>query len=335
MSRPFNVKFLAVVALVVLIAGYVGLKSYAGHVANQRLRDWLFEHHLQDKVSWQSLSSSPLGGTVKLHDVRISDGPSIEQLTLADLKNESTHRRGDVQFTGVAFPPDAKGRSTALQLPMVGSLLLASGRSELEPFSGNLKWNVEAEDAEVGLSLDLPNLLSIDTSLSLNQVRRLAEDLTEIAQSAQQEDNRALLSPFGLLANLQQGAQRAELRELRIGVRDHGYFKRSLALTRRYLPLDPAAGDFDRQRDQALSAARQQRLDGCLQDFQRLGNRGKDLCSGLTELVFNEEDGLQVSLTPKERVRLGDVLDVALTAAQRPGAASGLLDRLNLESKSL
>lgn len=335
MKRTLNVKLLAGAALVVVVGGYFGLKAYAAHVADGRLRDWLFEHRLQDKISWQSLSSSPLGGTIKLHEVRISDGPSIAQLTLSDLKDEPARRRADVQFEGVAFPPDAKGRSTALRLPLVGDLLLASGRAELAPFSGRLKWNVEDELADIGLTLDLPELLDVDASLSLAQVRRLAEDLSDMAENGQQVGQRGLLSSFGLLGKLQQSAQRAELKGLQVDVKDQGYFKRSLALTRRYLPLDPTAGDFDKQRDRALAAAYQQQRNDCLQDFQSLGARGKDLCKGLVDLASGEEDGLRVSLAPKERVRLGDTLQVALTAALDPAGAAGLLDRLNLESKSL
>lgn len=331
MNRTLNVKLLAGAALVVVVGGYFGLKAYAGHVADQRLRDWLFEHRLQDKVSWQSLSSSPLGGTITLHEVRLSDGPSIERLTLSDIKDESTHHRADVQFQGVVFPTDARGRSTALRLPLVGDMLRASGRNELAPFSGRLKWNVEDENADVGLALDLPELVDVDVSLSLGQVRRLAEDLTEFVN--QQGGKQGLLAPLLLLANLEKGAERAELKELRVDIKDQGYFKRSAALTRRYLPLDPTAGDFDKQRDQALAAARQRQQQACLQELQTLGTRGKELCTGVVELVAGEEDGLRVSLAPKERVRLGDTLEVALTAD--PSAAAGLLNRLNLESKSL
>ena len=66
-----HVKFIAPAVLAVAIGGYFGLGAYASGKAEKQLEDWVYDNGLSGQVSWHSVSSTPLGGTVTIDGLAI------------------------------------------------------------------------------------------------------------------------------------------------------------------------------------------------------------------------------------------------------------------------
>ena len=72
-------------ALAACLAGYFGLSSYSSAQAEKRLEDWVYEHQLDDKLSWSKVSASPFGGSLSIHDLTFDVGGKEPLLRAAEL----------------------------------------------------------------------------------------------------------------------------------------------------------------------------------------------------------------------------------------------------------
>jgi len=72
-------------ALAACLAGYFGLSSYSSAQAEKRLEDWVYEHQLDDKLSWSKVSAAPIGSSRSIHDIAFSVGGKEPLLRAAEL----------------------------------------------------------------------------------------------------------------------------------------------------------------------------------------------------------------------------------------------------------
>ena len=96
-----HVKFIAPAVLAVAIGGYFGLGAYASGKAEKQLEDWVYDNGLSGQVSWHSVSSTPLGGTVTIDGLAIrSENPlvgkldiDVERVAISDYEDGKERKR--------------------------------------------------------------------------------------------------------------------------------------------------------------------------------------------------------------------------------------------------
>lgn len=346
---PKQLKFIVPgAALVVLLGGYFGLTQVAANSAESRIEDWLYDNELDGQVSWQSLSSSPFGGTVVLAGVEVMGSAgalkgldlSIQRLQISDLVNERERKSLSLDIQGISFPNSDKGLGQQLNAEVFGNLLLDSGRSELQPFDLKLqgRYDNDEQQASYSLALTLPELLEIESSQTIDRVRDL--DSLFSGAVAQASRHSSVLARSGIGKHLEDDSDTAlkrllsiELGDSAFSLRDLGYFKRSNALHQRYaLSLDPTSqDDAETQRQAAFARQMRNEQKGCEDNLAPLYRDAEQACSSWLATLNGQNEGIRLSSSPEERVRLSDLFN----AAQRPDRAERLLSRLNLRIDSL
>ncbi|MDX1722625.1 MAG: hypothetical protein R3355_05860 [Pseudomonas sp.] len=335
-------------ALVLLLGGYFGLSQVAANSAESRIEDWLYDNELDGQVSWQSVSSSPFGGTVLLKGVEVmgSEGAlkgldlSIQRLQISDLANDREYKSLSLDIQGISFPSSEKGLGQQLNAEVFGNLLLDSGRSELQPFDLKLqgRYDNDEQQASYSLSLTLPELLEIESSQTIDKVRDL--DSVFSGAVAQASRHSSALARSGISNHLEGDLDTAlkrllsvELGDSAFSLRDLGYFKRSNALHQRYaLSLDPTSqDDAETQRQAAFERQMRNKQKSCEENLAPLYRDAEQACASWLATLNGQSDGIRLSSSPEERVRVSDLLN----AAQRPDRAERLLTRLNLRIESL
>jgi hypothetical protein len=312
MSGMRNVKIAVPVALAIVVAGIVGLKSHNAKRGEEVIRNWLFDHDMQDQVSWRSISASPLGSSYTLHDVELADaGVTIGELEVSNLYDQRDRSSADIRFSEVVSRVDEERQTGFIYRSGIAELLSGSGLHELKPFDGRLHWDYqrESQTAVADLEADLPDMLSVKMSLGLNQ----AEDFVDAFSDAPHKGS-FLSSPSGVMFALltllsDKGASRVELSHLNLELKDSGYFKRSAMLTKRYnFVPDPQSSDWEADREAAFKKSMEEQVRTCQKEFRDAGSQAREGCDAYIGLLTAQNKGLSVSLEPKERVRLTEVI---------------------------
>ena len=152
------------------------------------------------------------------------------------------------------------------------------------------------------------------------QLRTLQRTLTSA------ENNYQILQS---LEELGQAIDRIEIEAIRFTMKDRGLVSRSIALQQRYnTPLDPTRGDADKQRSEHYERQVEQQVKQC-----ERGDLARDLegvCELISDILLGKEDGFELSIEPKETVRLRD-----LSKLDDSRTSSRMLARMNLQIDSL
>lgn len=338
-QRPLFIAGGAVVALTVV---YFGLSAYSSSRAEKVLKDWVFEHQLDQNVSWESVSSSPLGGRITVNGLRVNFGEraprfEVAALDIADRVMDEDRARIRLRFKGVDIDDKSReglaGASAFLMGPVgMGAAnfgfaaAVSSGLARPEPFDAALHVDIDDKsgtvDAEV--SLDMPELYAADTSYRMTGVRGLTRRINAL-NGITTENEAAQMAVYGVLPEIAQAVEMGELVHAEFSVKDRGMAKRSIALYQRYnTPLDPTKGDPEKQRrDYFVGVMKSVRAD-CTKRFTKLPKGLVDGCDVVTRVLSGDATGLRVRVEPADRVRISD-----LARLSDPQRSQLLLERLN------
>lgn len=334
-------------AVAIVAAGYFGLCAYAGKQAQKRLDDFVYDNHLNGAISWASVSASPLGGKVVLMGVEFGKGKAgglrADKVTLTDLINNDSRSRVRIEATGVqasngSLPGLQELGAMASMMGMGGGLrgvnnfgpLLSSGRNELKPF--DLMLSVDLDDDATRATgetfLDMPDLFTFSASYRMDNVKDLHRAVNDLQHSDKS-------SGYGMLGLAVQGVQgafaRAELSDLKVSFKDKGMVKRSALLQQRYAtPLDPTAGSADKQRQAWFEKSLDNWQKSCESGMRENAPMLSDGCELMVKLFKGKNDGIELTIDPKDPVRVMDLMSVF-------GGGNGrrVLERLNPEVSSL
>lgn len=334
-------------AVVVLAAGYFGLCAYAGKQAQKRLDDFVYDNHLSGTVSWASVSSSPFGGKVVIKGVEFGEGKAgglrADKVIVTDLINNDSRSRVRIEASGI------QASSSSLQsLQDLGGMaglmgmgggsrgmnnfgpLLSSGRNELKPFDLTLFLDLDdgATRATGETFLDMPDLFTFSASYRMDNVKDLHRTINDLQRGGE-------MAVYGLLGGAAQGVQaafaRAELSELNVSFKDKGMVKRSALLEQRYAtPLDPTAGSADKQRQAWFEKSLDNWQKSCESGMREKAPMLSDGCELMVKLFKGKNDGIQLSVDPKDPVRVMDLMSLF-----GGGNSRQVLERLNPEVSSL
>lgn len=313
-----HVKFIAPAVLAVAIGGYFGLSAYASGKAEKQLEDWVYDNGLSDQVSWRSVSSTPLGGTVTIDGLAIrSENPlvgkldiDVERLAISDYEDGKERKRVTLDISGIQMPTGQKTAADALK-----PLLHASGRSELQPFDLYLKADYKEQERERSLGLEyratLPDLLATEASFELGSLPDPAE-LANAAAMAGNPFGRGMRGALGALESIEIGKTSASVRDL-------GYFARRGLIEQRYkYPVDPLKGDPDKQRKSAHEADVAEQLRGCEQELASVLPDAEEACAAWVGLANGTENGAKISIAPEKPLRVAEFIRL-LGAPQQAG----------------
>lgn len=330
-------------AAVVLAAAYFGLSAYSGKQAEKRLEDWVYDMELDDQLSWDSVSSSPFGGSFSIAGLELDSGADepavrIAKVTVSELVDSDERSQVRLRFQGVDAGQEALSGLSNLSRMAGGNLgraahnfvpALNSGLMTLKPFDAELFVNVDDDDGslESELFIGLPELFDsrisyrLDKQRDLNRtLRRLPDDLAE---------TEGLYQVLGQLGGLDESLKRAEIGRITLSVKDRGMLARSVALQQRYnTPLDPTAGDAEGQRQAHYERQVERGVKECERD--ELGRGLDNVCELLEKVLLGKVDGVELNIEPDEPVRLQD-----LAKLDNPRTAKRLVERLNPQLSSL
>lgn len=330
-------------AAVVLAAAYFGLSAYSGKQAEKRLEDWVYDMELDDQLSWDSVSSSPFGGSFSIAGLELDSGADepavrIAKVTVSELVDSDERSQVRLRFQGIDAGQEALSGLSNLSRMAGGNLgraahnfvpALNSGLMTLKPFDAELFVNVDDDDGslESELFIGLPELFDsrisyrLDKQRDLNRtLRRLPDDLAEAE---------GLYQVLGQLGALDESLKRAEIGRITLSVKDRGMLARSVALQQRYnTPLDPTAGNAEGQRQAHYERQVERGVKECERD--ELGRGLDNVCELLEQVLLGKIDGVELSIEPDEPVRLQD-----LAKLDNPRTAKRLVERLNPQLSSL
>lgn len=329
-------------AVVVLAAAYFGLSAYSSKQAEKEIRDWVYEMELDDQLSWDSVSSSPFGGRISISGVELDAGGdepslSIAKIILSELVDSDEQTRVRIKLQGIDAGQQALSGLSRLGRMAGGELgraahdfapALNSGLMTLKPFDAELFVDVDDADGSLQgeLSIALPELLESRVSYRLDNQRNLNRTLRDLPDELAEVEG--LYQVLAKLGALDQALKRAEIGRINLSIRDRGMLARSIALQQRYnTPLDPTAGDADRQREKHY----QRQVEAVVKDCEgdELGRSLDNLCELVEKVMLGKVDGVELNIEPDEPVRLQELakLDNSRTAKR-------LMERLNLELDS-
>ncbi|MGK9066353.1 hypothetical protein [Stutzerimonas chloritidismutans] len=327
-------------AVVVIAGGYFGLSAYSSSQADSLLEDWVYDHDLGNNLSWESVSSSPLGGRVTLNGVRAEFGKNdpqlyIEQLVISDRDISDERTRVRLQLEGVQADRSALGALNSLAggfgLLRGFSPAVSSGLTDLEPFTLELYLDIDDDNGtlETDLSVGMPKLFDSRVSYRLSNLRDLNRTLRRLADElGEAKTPFGLTNPLGALAS---SVERAELGDTMVSLEDRGAAARSIALYQRYnTPLDPGAGDADAQRKAHYRKVVADTQKTCERESASFPAGFEDACELLGEAMLGEISGVRLTIEPKERIRLTDLMSL-----QDPSRQERMLERLNPQLDSL
>ncbi|WP_322978919.1 hypothetical protein [Pseudomonas sp. C11] len=329
-------------AVVLLAAGYWGLSAYAAKQAEKRLEDWAYDMEVDDKLHWQSVSSSPFGGRVSIHGVELETGRNqpplrIEEMTVSELLQGDERSRIRLQFKGIEADDSAYANLRGIGAlagggarramhdlePALNSGLMTLAPSDLELF---VDIDDDAGTLESELMVSLPELFEMRVNYQLSNQRGLNRQLVRVQDELADAEN--LFQVLGLLQGFEQGLERAEIASVTLSLKDHGMLKRSIALQQRYnTPLDPTAGSADEQRARHYERQVKEIVGRC--EDEKLGSSLDGACDLLGDLLRGDAQGVELSLSP-DKVRLVD-----LSKLDDERSARRLFERLNPKLSSL
>lgn len=339
-----NFKIVAPVAVVGVAVLYFGLSSYAGSQAEKKLDDYLYENRLDSYVSWQSVSSSPLGGTVTIKGLAVENRDfvpvelSIDQLTIKNFKDERDHTRVELSFKNIQPTDPDSNFARAYNEEFFGSLLFASGQSQVAPYNLGVSWDYRADKRRLAskLDIDLPNLFTgqlnfnlegvrdIKSALFLSQIHPSLDVLPGISNELLGISNQAM-------SELRRDIENITVESLDLSFKDQGYLKRANLLEQRYnITPDKVAGNTAKERKNLFEQHYNNAYDGCVREFDPVYKNSKRACKAVIGTWYSNEKGFKVSMRPSSKVRLEDFS--RLQGDKRE--ISRFVERLNLNVKT-
>ena len=297
------------VLLVVLI--YLGMGMLASSRAEQRIKEELVEMGQPYALQWDKVSSSPLGGTVKLTGVTLNieeESPwrgktyyraNADRLVLKGLNSRKAADSGEVQVSGLEFPSVSDGRSERNRLRrelyqsglMKG--LMLTGRSELAPFDLQAGWNRRKDNLDLTWELSIPDMFKAAGA------QRLTGPVERLMDSLDMEGMEA--NPLAAIMLLASGASRIGLARFDLQVEDLGGIERYNALQQRYM-LARREADKPGDAQKAMQAVTQQRCEGDLAEV--FTNR--NACERLAEFTHGKRSSLKLTASAKEALTFAD-----------------------------
>ena len=328
--------FIVPFALLALVAGYMGLASYASSKAEKQLEDWLYDNKLEDAIQWKKLSASPLGGSITLEGVRFNQAlplgknidVDVDKVRISDFANDRDLKSAKLELNGIRQAGDNLG-----PFGLFLELSQNSGRAEIQPFDVSLaaQYNQEARHAKVSYSLNVPELFASQGSIQLNNARNLDRLMDELAGLTTLAAAPTPLAMAGLQKQLQ-ALESIELGETHFELNDLGYFKRTAALNKRYTyALIPGKGSADEQRSTIEERLRRHDIDQCIADLNTATKDANELCTGLIDLIGGNGNGIALRIKP-ERMRLSNL---SLLADSGGKGMVRMVKNLNLEAEKL
>jgi len=339
-----NFKIIAPAAVVGVAVVYFGLSSYAGGQAEKKLGDYLYENRLDSYVSWKSVSSSPFGGTVTIKGLTVESKEfipvelSVDKLTIKNFKDDREHTRADLSFTKIQPVDPESSFARSYNDEIFGSLLHASGQTEVEPYDLSVGWDYRKDKRSLStqLDVDLPNLLAGQVNFTLEGVR----DIKSVFLLSQIHPALNVLPGvsgdlLGLnhlaLRELQRDIENITVESLNFTFKDQGYLKRANLLEQRYNVIpSKVAGNTDKERKKLFEEQYKNAYDGCVSEFDAVYKNVKRACKAVIGTWYSQESGLQVSIKPSSKVRIGDF--ERLLSDRRESRR--FIERLNLDVKT-
>ena len=320
-----NLKIIAPIAIVGAALGYFGLSSYADGQAEKNLEDYLYENRLESYVSWQSVSSSLFGDTVTIKDLIVESREfvpvelSIERLIIKNFKVIIKNFKDDRDQISVdlslkkvqPIDPDSDF-AKAYNNETFGSLLFASGQTEVEPYDLSVSWDYRPSERALNVQIeaDLPNLFATQVKLDLDGVRDLksALFLTQIhpALDVLPGVSKELLG-MNNSAAYKLDAKNITLNGLNISFKDQGYLQRANLLEQRYnvMPIQ-STENTQKGRKAAFENQYKESYAECAKEFDSVYKNSKKACKAIMGTWYSQEKGFKVAINPSSKVRLED-----------------------------
>ena len=330
-------------AAVVLAAAYFGLSTYSGKQAEKRLEDWVYDMELDDQLSWESVSASPLGGRININSLELDSGGDdpvlrVAKVTISEVVDSDEQSQMRLRLQGIETGQEALSGLSSLSRMAGGNFgraahnfapALNSGLMALKPFDAELFVSVDDEDGilESELSIVLPELFDTHIAYRLEKQRDLNRTLRRLPDDLAEAEG--LYQVLAELGTLDESLKRAEIGRVTFSIKDRGMLARSIALHQRYnTPLDPTAGSPEEQRQAHYERQVERGIKDCERD--ELGRGLDNVCELLEKALLGKIDGVELSIEPHEPVRLQD-----LAKLDNPRMAKRLATRLNLQLNSL
>lgn len=289
-------------SVVLVAAAYVGLSQYAASVAEERIVSTLNGYGLPaSSYHWDSISSSPLGGTVTLEGLALNHDSSegrgrrfvnlhVERLVLNGFNGDSEiPQQASLRLEGVEIPSLAQDGSERNELyrslassPLM-ELARASGRRALAPFDLALAWDIDEQSIDLDWSTLQPELIEASAQQTISGPTNQLQAFITLSQSQ-------LQSPFALMGGLFELGQKFGIQALQVEVKDLGAIARSNLLQSRYDLAQGRIKDLDESTAQRLPELQR----GCETELQAVFVNA-DACEKLAEFMLAERSSVQFS----------------------------------------
>ncbi|MCJ8169460.1 hypothetical protein [Atopomonas sediminilitoris] len=300
-----------------LAAGYFGLSTYNANQAEQQIQDWVYDMALDDKLSWESISSSPFGGRISLHNVALELGDAepalqVAKVTLSDVIDDELQTQLRLSLKGITTSQQALESASTISYWVGGNLGRAAREvgpnlTALKPFDTELFFNINDDEGslQAEFAVDIPELFTGRINQRISNQRNLNRKLRDVFVEVADADN-----PNEILAqllSLEKSINRAALDEFSVSIKDRGMLERSIALFQRYnTPLDPTAGDVGAQRQAHYERLVTREKKKCSRE--KVDTYISSACDVLEELLLGKANGIELSYEPEGPVKLQEVL---------------------------
>lgn len=336
-----NLKIIAPVAAVGVAVAYFGLSSYAGGQAEKKLEDYLYENRLDSYVSWQSVSSSPFGGTVTINDLIVESREfipvelSIERFIIKNFKDDRNQMSVDLSLKKIQPMDPDSDFAKAYNNEIFGSLLFASGQREVEPYDVSVSWDYRPSERTLNAQFetDLPNLFATQVKFDLENVRDLKSALFLSKMHPALDVLPGIPNEFLGMNNsaardLLKDVQNITLNGLNVSFKDQGYLQRSNLLEQRYntVPLN-SAENTEKERKQAFKQEYEETYSECTKEFGSVYKNSKKACNAVIGTWYSQEKGFKLAMKPSGKVRLEDFERLQGDKRER----GRFIERLNLD----
>lgn len=136
-------------------------------------------------MSWKSVSSSPFGGTVTIKGLTVESKEfipvelSIEKLVIKNYKDDDDRFSADLYFHEIQPTYPDSDFAKAYNQEIFGSLLYASGQTQVAPYDLSVGWDYRADERHLitQADVDLPNLFTGQVKVDLEGVRDIKSAL--------------------------------------------------------------------------------------------------------------------------------------------------------------
>ena len=290
---------------------YFGLTTLASSRAEERLKAHLIEMGHPYAVQWESVSSSPFGGTIKLQGVQLNleienrwSGNSFyrasaESVTLKGFNSKDVPEKAEFRLESVEFPSILQNqRERNLLRRMVDGSVVSnwvqeSGRSEIPPFTLQAAWNTKRDS------------LSIDWSLTLNEMlsakgkQHLEGPLASVSDKLDPEQ--LVMNPLESFIELAMYASQVGISRFDLEVQDLGMMSRTNLLAQRYMvanrEVEKTSAAAERLRDRAQQS--------CETDYSELFTNS-NACERLGEFYSAKRTTLELTASGKDALTFAD-----------------------------